>query len=205
MGLSAGLTALIGLNGTVAALLPMAVVMAMRRSFPPSQLLMPLAFAGSAGGMLLLTGSPVNVVISEAAADAVYGEFGFLEFAWVGLPLVAGTMLIVLFFGARLLPTRLSSTLPPDLSRHAQTLVEHYSLDNVFHFRDDEGSPLLGSPSSAIPRSRNATPATWASGRRPIAPHATSSVRCSRARTEPRKLSSRRGRDSSARSCVPAT
>jgi len=31
----AGLTALIGLNGTVAALLPMAVVMAMRRSFPP--------------------------------------------------------------------------------------------------------------------------------------------------------------------------
>ena len=146
MLLSAGLTALIGLNGTVAALLPMAVVMAMRRSFPPSQLLMPLAFAGSAGGMLLLTGSPVNVVISDAATEAGYGAFGFVEFAWVGLPLVAGTILIVLFFGSRLLPSRLSSTLPPDLSRHARTLIEHYSLDNVFHFRVREGSPLLGTP-----------------------------------------------------------
>ena len=73
MLLSAGLTALIGLNGTVAALLPMAVMVAVRRSFPTSQLLMPLAFAGSAGGLLLLTGSPVNVVISEAAADACFG------------------------------------------------------------------------------------------------------------------------------------
>lgn len=172
---AAGVTALIGLNGTVAALLPMAVVMAMRRSFPPSQLLMPLAFAGSAGGMLLLTGSPVNVVISEVAGEAGYGEFGFLEFAWVRLPLVTGTILIVLFFGARLLPSRLSSTLPPDLSRHAQTLIEHYSLDNVFHFGSTRARP------------------------------ATSSDRCSRARTEPRKSSSRRARGSSARSCVPGT
>jgi Na+/H+ antiporter NhaD/arsenite permease-like protein len=50
MLLSAGLTALIGLSGSVAALLPMTVVMAMRRALPPSRLLMPLAFAGSAGG-----------------------------------------------------------------------------------------------------------------------------------------------------------
>ena len=99
MLLSAGLTALIGLNGTVAALLPMAVVMAMRRTFPPSQLLIPLAFAGSAGGMLLLTGSPVNVVISEAALDAGVGEFGFAEFALAGIPLVIGTVAIVLLFG----------------------------------------------------------------------------------------------------------
>jgi len=79
MLLAAGLTALIGLNGTVAALLPMAVVVAMRRGFPPSRLLMPLAFAGSAGGMLLLTGSPVNVVISEAADAAGVGAFRFFE------------------------------------------------------------------------------------------------------------------------------
>ena len=44
MLLSAGLTALIGLNGTVAALLPMAVMVAVRRGYPTSQLLMPLAF-----------------------------------------------------------------------------------------------------------------------------------------------------------------
>ena len=56
---------------------------------------MPLAFAGSAGGLLLLTGSPVNVVISEAAADAGVGAFGFAEFALVGVPLVVGTIAIV--------------------------------------------------------------------------------------------------------------
>jgi len=144
MLLSAGLTALIGLNGTVAALLPMAVMVAVRRGFPTSQLLMPLAFAGSAGGLLLLTGSPVNVVISEAAADAGVGAFGLVEFALVGIPLVAGTVLIVLMFGSRLLPERESSMVPPDLSQQAAVLVEHYSLDNVLHLRAGPSSNLLG-------------------------------------------------------------
>jgi di/tricarboxylate transporter len=146
MLLSAGLTALIGLNGTVAALLPMAVMVAVRRGYPTSQLLMPLAFAGSAGGLLLLTGSPVNVVISEAAADAGVGPFGLAEFALVGIPLVAGTVLIVLTLGKRLLPKRESSMVPPDLSRQAAVLVEHYSLDNVFHLRPGPSSGLLGRP-----------------------------------------------------------
>jgi di/tricarboxylate transporter len=144
MLLSAGLTALIGLNGTVAALLPMAVMVAVQRGYPTSQLLMPLAFAGSAGGLLLLTGSPVNVVISEAAADAGVGPFGLAEFALVGIPLVAGTVLIVLALGKRLLPKRESSMVPPDLSQQAAVLVEHYSLDNVFHLRVGPSSGLLG-------------------------------------------------------------
>jgi len=144
MLLSAGLTALIGLNGTVAALLPIAVMVAVQRGYPTSRLLMPLAFAGSAGGLLLLTGSPVNVVISEAAADAGVGAFGLAEFALVGIPLVAGTVLIVLALGNRLLPERESSMVPPDLSRQAAVLVEHYSLDNVFHLRVGPSSGLLG-------------------------------------------------------------
>ena len=144
MLLAAGLTALIGLNGSVAALLPMVVVIAMRSAFPPSRLLMPLAFAGSAGGMLQLTGSPVNVVISEAAADAGVGSFGFAEFAIVGIPIVAGTIAIMLFLGGRLIPERVSETLPPDLSGLARTLVQSYSLDNVLHLRVEPGSDLLG-------------------------------------------------------------
>lgn len=144
MLLAAGLTALIGLNGSVAALLPMVVVIALRSGFPPSRLLMPLAFAGSAGGMLLLTGSPVNVVISEAAADAGVGAFGFAEFAIVGVPIVIGTIGILLLFGDRLIPERVSETLPPDLSGLARTLVQSYSLDNVLHLRVEPGSDLIG-------------------------------------------------------------
>ncbi len=148
MLLSAGLTALIGLNGSVAALLPMTVVIAMRRSFPASRLLMPLAFAGSAGGLLLLTGSPVNVVISQAADDAGVGRFGFAEFAVVGIPVVIGTIAIVLLFGRSLLPDRTSDSLPPDLSRLARSLVRSYSLDNVAHLRVTAGSDLVGASRS---------------------------------------------------------
>ena len=150
MLLSAVLTALIGLNGAVAALLPMAVVMAMRRGLAPSRLLMPLAFAGSAGGLLLLTGSPVNVVISQAANDAGVGAFGFLEFALVGLPLVLGTLAIVVLFGSRLLPVREDDALPRNLSDHASTLVHSYSLDNVAHLRVNAASSLLGTPRDEV-------------------------------------------------------
>ena len=139
MLLSAGLTALIGLNGAVAALLPMTIVMAMRRSLQPSRLLMPLAFAGSAGSLLLLTGSPVNVVISDAAQTAGVGAFGFAEFAIAGIPVVIGTLAIVLLFGDRLVPQRTSDVLPPDLSEHARTLAAHYSIENVVHERVADG------------------------------------------------------------------
>lgn len=58
--LIAVLTALISFNGAVAALVPVVVVVALRAGFAPSRMLMPLAFAGSAGSLLALTGSPVN-------------------------------------------------------------------------------------------------------------------------------------------------
>jgi di/tricarboxylate transporter len=146
MILAAVLTALIGLNGTAAALIPMVVVIALRRALPPSRLLMPLAFAGSAGGLLLLTGSPVNVVISEAAADAGVGAFGFFEFAVVGIPLVVGTVLLILGFGSRVLPDRQSDHLPPDLSGLAGTIVRDWGLDRVWHLRVPAASPLVGRP-----------------------------------------------------------
>ncbi len=146
MLLSALLTSLIGLNGAVAALLPMVVVVSLRRAIPASRLLIPLAFAGSAGGMLLLTGSPVNIVISEAAGEAGVGEFGFVEFALVGVPLLAGTLAILLLLGERLLPDRVSDEIPPDLSGLARSLVREYSLGHVFHLRVRPDSALLGEP-----------------------------------------------------------
>ena len=58
-------TALISVNGAVAALIPVVVVIAIRVRQPSSQLLMPLAFGAHAGALLALTGSPVNVLVSE--------------------------------------------------------------------------------------------------------------------------------------------
>ncbi|MGC0365774.1 di/tricarboxylate transporter [Rhodococcus sp. 27YEA15] len=144
MALAATLTAVINLNGAVAALLPMVVVIAVRKGIAPSKLLMPLAFAGSAGSLLLLTGSPVNVIISESAEAAGVGAFGFAEFAVIGIPLIIGTITLVTFLGDRLLPNRVSDLLPPDLSAHASTLARQYALEHITHLRLTPQSPLVG-------------------------------------------------------------
>jgi di/tricarboxylate transporter len=126
MLLSAGLTSIISVNGAVAALLPMVVVIAVRLGLPTSQLMMPLAFAAHAGSMLALTGTPVNVLISDAADGAGAGRFNFFEFALVGIPLLAIVVVLTLTLGPRLLPMRTPNTLPPDLSTHARTLEIAY-------------------------------------------------------------------------------
>jgi len=126
--LSAVLAAVITPNGAVAALVPMMVVVATRIGRSPSKLLMPLAFAAHAGSLLVLMGSPVNILASEASADAGAGRFGFFEFALVGVPLVAGAIAISLLLGPRLLPERRARSVPPDLSRHAETLVAQHGI-----------------------------------------------------------------------------
>jgi di/tricarboxylate transporter len=131
MALVALLTALISVNGAVAALLPVVVVMAIRLGRATSQLLLPLAFAAHAGSLLVLTGTPVNVVVSEAAANAGVGDFGYFEFALVGVPLLLGTVAIIVLFGERLLPQRSPRVLPPNFSNHARTLVEQYELEHT--------------------------------------------------------------------------
>jgi di/tricarboxylate transporter len=151
MSLVALLTALISVSGAVAALLPVVVVMAIRLKRAPSQLLMPLAFAAHSGSLLALTGTPVNVLVSEAAADAGMAPFGFFSFAVAGVPLIIGTIAVVVFFGQRLLPERSGRSLPPDLSRHARTLVEQYRLeDGLFQLRIRARSPFVGAASTAI-------------------------------------------------------
>jgi di/tricarboxylate transporter len=129
MALVAGMTALINVNGAVAALVPVVVVTAVRVGRPPSELLLPLAFGAHAGSLLALTGTPVNVIVSDAAADTGAGRFAFFEFALVGVPLVLGTIAIVALFGERLLPSRSAQTIGRDFSGHARTLVQQYELE----------------------------------------------------------------------------
>jgi di/tricarboxylate transporter len=129
MLLVAALTALISVNGSVAALMPMVVMLAVRLRRPTSQLLLPLAFGAHAGSMLTLTGTPVNVIVNASAKNSGVEPFGFFEFALVGIPLLAGTIAIVVLFGERLLPHRNGDAIPPDLSAHARTLAAEYRLE----------------------------------------------------------------------------
>ncbi|HVK45873.1 MAG TPA: SLC13 family permease, partial [Micropruina sp.] len=125
--LVAVLTALISVNGSVAALIPV-VVVAIRVGQAPSRLLIPLAFAAHAGSMLALTGTPVNIIVSQAAAAAGGRPFGFFEFALAGLPMVIGTVVIIVLLGPGLLPERTPSSMPADIGAQMEVLRAQYAL-----------------------------------------------------------------------------
>ncbi len=151
MAIVALLTALIGVNGSVAALLPMVVLVAVRLEIPASKLLMPLAFGAHAGSQLALTGTPIHILVSDAAVEAGEAGFSYFEFTSVGLPLVVAAVAIVLLVGKRLLPDREPEVITPDLSDHARTLIEHYGLgDWVVKLEIPEGSSLVGKPASQL-------------------------------------------------------
>jgi len=157
--LAAVLTAFISINGAVAALLPVVVVVAVRAGLVPSKLLIPLAFTASAGSLLTLTGTPVNVVVNEAVVAAGGREFGFFEFALAGVPLVLLTVTIVALGGDRLLPARTAEhlvDLAPDPKEHAQTLRDSYDVDidtaRLFSAREGVAEVLVAPRSSLIGR-----------------------------------------------------
>lgn len=158
--LAAALAGIISINGAVAALLPIVVVVATRAGIVPSRMLIPLAFAASAGSLLTLTGTPVNVVVSEAAAQAGGREFGYFEFALVGVPLVLLTLLVTALSGGVLLPHRVADRMDEDsadLLQRARSWRETYSVDLDVRetFRHDGGviEVLIAPRSSLIGRS----------------------------------------------------
>jgi di/tricarboxylate transporter len=148
----AALCPMINASGAVGALMPVVMLMAVRLSVQPSRFLMPMAFSSGAGAHLALTGAPKNVLIADAAGDYGTHALNFFEFALVGIPLLIGTIGIVLLLGKRLVPERAAPSLPSDLSRHAKTLVEQYRLTtDVFVLSVDRASPLVGVPVGGLP------------------------------------------------------
>ena len=128
MVVAAIFSGLIEMNGAVAAMLPIVVVVAVRTGIAPSRIMIPLAFACLTGSKLTLLGAPVNVIAAAQAAEAGVGHIGFFEWSVLGVPLLAGTIVITVLFGRLLLPERRGQSIPSDFSAHAQTLVEQYGL-----------------------------------------------------------------------------
>lgn len=144
-------TSLIGMNGAVASMLPVILVVAIRTQEQPSKLMIPLAFACLTASKITLLGTPVNVIALVQAEEAGAGHIGFFEWSVLGVPLLLGTIAIVILLGRFLLPERRSRSIPPDLSSHAYTLVEQYRLqDGLHHLRVRESSPYVGTSRSSI-------------------------------------------------------
>lgn len=93
-------TALIGAfvsnTGTVAIMMPIIMSMAATSGIRSSRMLMPIAFAGSLGGMLTLIGTPPNLVISETLENNGFEPLSFFSFLPVGAIVIALGLLVLL-------------------------------------------------------------------------------------------------------------
>ena len=75
-------------TGTVATLLPVTIAAAWNIGSLPSKFLMPVAFGSNTGGLLTLTGTPPNIIVSNALKEQGLEGFSFFEFGLIGLPLL---------------------------------------------------------------------------------------------------------------------
>ena len=92
-------------TGTCACLLPVALGICSAAKIPASRQLMPLAFACGWGGIITMVGTPPNIIANGALqAAGIQDQFGFFEYAWIGIPVSIAGMLYMMFVGKYLLP-----------------------------------------------------------------------------------------------------
>ncbi|WP_298486970.1 SLC13 family permease [uncultured Maribacter sp.] len=131
-------------TGTVASLLPVTVSAAWNAGTLPSKLLMPIAFGSNTGGLLTLTGTPPNIIASNALVDAGLEGFSFFEFGLIGVPLLLIALLYFRYVGHRLLPSNKTKDRPIDIDSEMHKWVKDYSIgDNMYRFRIRSMSPLI--------------------------------------------------------------
>jgi len=132
--------------GTVATLMPAIVLAAWRVRSVPAAFLIPVAFAANAGGLLTLTGTPPNIVVSDALEAAGFREFGYFEFSLIGVPLLIVAVVYMVVIGRRLLPEHRGGRGPLLVGEEMEALAETYSLyGEIYRLRIRASSPLVGS------------------------------------------------------------
>ena len=141
-----GLSAFVSNTGTVATLVPAVVAAAWAMKSPPSRFLIPLAFAANMGGLLTLTGTPPNIVVSQTLANAGYSPLGFFELTWIGLPLLLVGIAYMATLGRRLLPATTETGGPQaDDTASIAELASAYGLrSELLHLQLGANSPLCG-------------------------------------------------------------
>lgn len=125
-------------------LLPATLTVSRKAKVRPSKLLIPLAFGTLLGGMATLF-TTTNIVVSTILRSNGYPGFGVLDFAPVGLPLVAAGILYMTLWGRRMLPAEASSERINVIRQAKDDLLKMYQLgDRLFRARIPEGSYLIG-------------------------------------------------------------
>ncbi|MFO7615429.1 MAG: SLC13 family permease [Bacteroidales bacterium] len=101
--------------GALAIMMPVAIHMARKNGYPPSYILMPIAFASLLGGMTTLIGTPPNIIIATFRGDETGEPFGMFSFTPVGIILTVIGIAFITLVGWRLLPKRAAVKSDDDL------------------------------------------------------------------------------------------
>ena len=139
-------------TGTVALMMPIIMSIAAGSGMQSSRFLMPLAFAGSLGGMLTLIGTPPNLVIDEVLTAAGYQPLAFFNFFPVGIIVIA-IGIIVLMPLSKIFLSKSQGSKKKKNAKSLDDLVDEYRLlDNLHRFivpssrtsaaRDENGNQL---------------------------------------------------------------
>lgn len=104
MGVTIAISSVCANTSVVACLMPVFIGIAAAAKIPVSPLLMALVIAAAAGGTITMAGCEPNMLTAAAMENAGIEPFGFLEFAWVGIPLSLLSVWYMLFIGLRLTP-----------------------------------------------------------------------------------------------------
>jgi di/tricarboxylate transporter len=141
----AGLSAFMSNTGAVAVFIPVALNLSKKAGVPATRLLMPMAFAGSLGGMLTLIGTPPNLVVSNQLSREGLQAFNFFSFTPLGLLILVATIIFISVLGRFLLPKDGGPGANAQDRLSVDDLVKAYAIDDqLFRLRIESGSPLLG-------------------------------------------------------------
>ena len=132
-------------TGTVATLLPVTISSAWKMGTLPSKVLMPVAFGSNTGGLLTLTGTPPNIIVSNALVETGKEGFSFFEFGLIGLPLLIIALVYFRYLGHKLLPKNQTNNKPVDIDSTIHNWIEAYKIeDDYYRLRIRSLSPLIG-------------------------------------------------------------
>lgn len=106
MIIAALMSAFLSNTGTTACLIPVVLGICANAKLSSSRELMPLAFAAGLGGTITLIGTPPNILANVAlkAAGMEDLQFGFFEYAYIGIPITVAGIIYMMFVGKYFLP-----------------------------------------------------------------------------------------------------
>ncbi len=143
MSSSAALSAFVVNVGVVAMFLPVTMNIARRTGRSPSRLLMPMVYATTVGGMLILIGTSSNLVVIDFLREEGLRPPGLFDFTPVGSVILLVSIAYMLLLGHRLLPDRKTPSvdnISPDRDfREQYELQERFAMISI-----PAGNPLAG-------------------------------------------------------------